>query len=83
MLICGVYIKPHKLPAMVGGIVVVGVLTCTLVHSMCDLKAAKMNVQHRLIQEIMLYANPVSSTQAVRLIVQMGVHHLCKDNKSI
>ena len=37
-------------------IMVVGVLTCyALLHSMCNLKAAQMNVQCSLIQELMLY----------------------------
>ncbi len=36
----------------VGSIVVVGVLTrCALLHSMCDLKAAQMNVHCGLIWE--------------------------------
>ncbi len=41
---------------MVGSIVVVGALTCcALLHSMCDLKVTQMNMQHNLIQELMLY----------------------------
>ena len=41
---------------MVGSIVLVGVLTCcTLLHSMCGLKAAQMNVQCSLFQELILY----------------------------
>ena len=41
---------------MVGSIVVVGTLTCcALLHSLCDLKEAQMNIQHSLIQELMLY----------------------------
>ena len=41
---------------MLGSIVVVGVLTCpALFHSVGDLKAVQMNVQHSLIQEFMLY----------------------------
>ena len=40
---------------MVGSIVVVGVLTCALLHSMCNLKAAQMNLQCSLIWELMIY----------------------------
>ena len=32
-----------------------GVLTCILLHIMCDLKVTQMNLQHSLIQELMLY----------------------------
>ena len=45
----------EAVPVMVGSIVVVGVLTCTMLHSMCNLKATQMNMQHNLIQELMLY----------------------------
>ena len=38
-----------RLPQQVGSIMV------ALLHSMCDLKGAQMNVQHRLTQELMLY----------------------------
>ena len=30
-------------------------ILCALLHSMCNLKTAPTNVQHRLIQELMLY----------------------------
>ena len=41
---------------MVGSIVVAGVLThCALLYFMCDLKAVQINMQHSLIQELMLY----------------------------
>ena len=41
---------------MVGSIVVVGVLTRrALLHTVCDLKAAQMNVQHNLIRKLMTY----------------------------
>ena len=41
---------------MVNSIVVVGALTCCgLLHVICDLKAAQMNVQRCLIREFMLY----------------------------
>ena len=40
----------------VGSIEVVGVLTCcALLHFMCDLKAAQINMQCSLIWELMLY----------------------------
>ena len=46
----------EDIPTLVGSIIVVGELTgCALFHSECDLKAAQMNVQHSLIQELMLY----------------------------
>ena len=48
-------IQAVKLPAGVGSIVVVSVLTCALFHSVCILKATQINVQHSLIQELMLY----------------------------
>ena len=39
---------------MIGSIVVVGALAhCALLHYMSDLKAAQMNEQHSLIQELM------------------------------
>ena len=39
-----------------GSIMVVGVLTCcALLHSLCDLKAAQMNMQCSVIQELMLW----------------------------
>ena len=41
---------------MIDSMMVVGVLTCcTLLHSVYDLKAIQMNVQHSLIQKIILY----------------------------
>ena len=41
---------------MIGSFVVVGTLTCcALAHFVYDLQAAQMNVQHRLIWELMLY----------------------------
>ena len=62
VLVCSGYfmrsmhIKPWKLPAVLGSIVVVSAMTCcVLVHSMYDLKAAHMNVQQSLIWELMLY----------------------------
>ena len=50
------WMKYFKVPTVVGSIVVDGVLTgCTLLHSVCNLKASQMNVLHSLIQEIILY----------------------------
>ena len=40
---------------MIGSTVVIGVKTCTLLHSVFDLEAAQMNVQHGLIWELNLY----------------------------
>ena len=48
--------KLGKVAAVVGSIVVVGVSTrYVLLHTMCDLKAAHMNVQSCLIRELVLY----------------------------
>ena len=44
-----------KIPTVVGNIAVVGALThCVFLHSVCDLKAIQMNVQHCLILEHVL-----------------------------
>ena len=56
--------KPWKVPTMVGDIVVVGALTCALVHSMFYLKATQMNMQRNFIQELMLYKTEVSHNAA-------------------
>ena len=41
---------------MVDSVVVVGMLIHdALLHSVCDLKAAKINMQHSLISELILY----------------------------
>ena len=41
---------------MIGSIVIFGALLhCALLHSVDDVKAAQMNMQHSLIQEYMLY----------------------------
>ena len=62
MLVCSVYImwlqqfKLWKVSSMVGSIVVVSVLArCEFLHSVCDVKATQMNMQHNLIQELVLY----------------------------
>ena len=48
--------KQRKLLAVVGSIVVDGALTCcALLHSMCDLKDTKMNMQHSLLRELTFY----------------------------
>ena len=42
--------------AMVGSMVVFGALTyCALLHPICYLKTAQMNMQDSLIQEVILY----------------------------
>ena len=47
--------KLCKVPVVVGGIMVVGVLMrCAHCFTPCDLKALLMNVQHSLIWELML-----------------------------
>ena len=55
MLVCGTYIswlkqfKRWKVPTVVGSIEVVGILTCcALLHLVCDLKTAQVNVQYSL-----------------------------------
>ena len=56
---------------MAGSIVVVGVLIrCALFYSVCDLKAAEMNVQRSLIPELIFYAlklgyNAMEETQNI------------------
>ena len=48
--------KQCKVPAVVVDVMEVSVLTCcALLHSMWDLKAAQMNLQHSLILEFLLY----------------------------
>ena len=52
------WLKQFKLwlvPAVVGSIVAVGVLTCALVHSMFDLEAAQINELCSLIWELRLH----------------------------
>ena len=55
-IVCSAYIswpkqfKLWKVLTMVGSILVVGMLTCcALLHSMCELKAAQLNMQHIII----------------------------------
>ena len=51
-----VYDKPWRVPALL-----VGALThCALLHSVCDFKAAQMNVQRSLHWELMLYESELS-----------------------
>ena len=46
----------EKVPAVVGSIVTAGALICcALFHSVCDLKATLVSVQHVLSQEFILY----------------------------
>ena len=48
-------VQAMKVPVAIGCIVVVGVLTCcTLLPTVCDLKAAQMNMQCSLIQKFIL-----------------------------
>ena len=47
--------KPWYVSAVLGSIVVVGALTCVLLHSVCDLKITQLNMQRRLIRLLMLY----------------------------
>ena len=47
--------KQWTVPTVVGRIVVVGVLTCALLHFLHDLEAIYMNVQHSLIREVLFY----------------------------
>ena len=50
--------------AMEGSIVVVDVLSCALLLSMCDLKAAKITMQCNLMQELILYEFKLSHNNA-------------------
>ena len=67
---------------MKGVIVVVGALTFyALLHLVCDLKAAQMNMQYSLIQELMLYKfklghNAMEATKNICCMQDEGsVHH--------
>ena len=55
------YHVTEAVQAVVGSIAVVSPLThCAMIHFVCDLKAAQMNVQRRLIREPMLHASFMS-----------------------
>ena len=63
-------------------VVVVGALTCcALLHLVCDLKAAQMNMQYSLIQELMLYKfklghNAMEATKNICCMQdESSVHH--------
>ena len=62
-----------------GSIVVVGILTqCALLHFVCDLKASKMNIQHSLIQGLMLYEfkvghNIITATKKICFVKSKGL----------
>ena len=64
--------------AVVGSIVIVGVLTlCALLHSFYDLKAAQMNVQCSSICKLMLYEfelsyNPPEETKKICCMKGVG-----------
>ena len=45
----------EEVQTMVGSVVVIGVLTCVLLHFVCDLKVANVNIQNSLIQKLKLY----------------------------
>ena len=61
----------HMTKTVVGSIMVVGALThCALLHLVCDLKAALMNVQCSLIKKLMLYKFSLGhkATEATKII---------------
>ena len=63
--------KLWKKPTVVSSIVVVGALTCcVLPHSVSDLTATQMNIQHSLILELMFYKFELShkTTEATKSI---------------
>ena len=67
MLFCGVYItwlkqlKLGKVSAMVGSILVIVVpIRFALVHSVFNLKAAQINIQHSLIWKLTIYVFELS-----------------------
>ena len=68
-----------KVPAVVGSVVVFGVLICcALLHSVWDLKAAQMNMWHSLIQELMLHKfelrhNATDATQNFSCVKRKGI----------
>ena len=54
-----------KIPTVVVSIVVGSAQTCcALIQSMCDVKAAQMDVQFNLIQELILYEFDLSQNAA-------------------
>ena len=66
MLVCKTYVLVEA-----DSIVLVGTLTCcALLHSVWNLKAAQINVQHCLLQEFMLYKSELShnTTEATKNI---------------
>ena len=85
MLFCGMSImsskqfKSWKVSAVVGSIIVVGVLTyCTLLHFESDLKDAQINLQQSLIWKLILYEfelghNTVESTKNICCMKGEGV----------
>ena len=70
VLVCNMYIrwlknfKPWELPAVVTGILVVVLIHWVLLYSICNLKATQMNVEHNLIQKVMLYDFKLSHNAA-------------------
>ena len=59
------HFKSSNILVMVGSIVVVGALTrCALLHCVCDLKAAQINVGYSLIRELILYEIELSNKVA-------------------
>ena len=90
MLVCSAYImwpNQFKVHTVVGSIVVVGVLACCeMFLSMCDLKAAQMNMQCSLIWELMLYEfeqgyNATYEHYWVCPIPQKYIGHYCEGVK--
>ena len=66
--------KQFKLPTLVG-IMIVGALACSnLLHSMCELKIAQINLQCCLIQELMLN----KFDQGNNIMEATKKHLLCK-----
>ena len=74
-------------PAVVANIVIVGVVTCVFLHSMCNLKAAQMNELRNLIQKLQFYGFELSqsSAEATKNICcvkdQIIVHHSTVNRK--
>ena len=50
-----IYHMTKTVQAVIGSIMVVSIVTHALLHCVCDLKAAQMNLQCSLMHELMLY----------------------------
>ena len=74
---------------MVGSIIVVGALTpCALLHSMCDLKAAQMNVLRmhlgfERLKQPKIFAVKMGKTQLITVTRWFKFFHSCCNQKKV